>query len=118
MVCSGEWRRRDPWRRGCVQTWDVTANGEALFLKRGGIWLKAMAWRAEEVLERVETLRSRELQRTSERVPCVHRVNTPREGEVGTERFGASGTSEDARTLWIDWDNQGERYKPWRTVCQ
>ena len=39
----------------------------------GGFWLKAMAWRAEEVPERVETLRARELQRTPERVPSVHR---------------------------------------------
>ena len=28
------------------------------------------------------------------------------------------GSEDDARTLWIDWDGQRERYKTWRTVCQ
>ena len=25
---------------------------------------------------------------------------------------------EDVRTLWIDYDSQGERFKEWRSVCQ
>ena len=28
------------------------------------------------------------------------------------------GTNDDARALWIDWNGKGERYKPWRSVCQ
>ena len=31
---------------------------------------------------------------------------------------GPVGTNDDARTLWTDWDGQGERHKPWRSVCQ
>ena len=90
-----------------------------MLLKRGGIWLKAMAWRAEEVPERVEALRARERRRTPERAPSAHCLDTPQPGEVGGgERCGPSRATEDARTLWIDWDSQGERYKPWRTVCQ
>jgi uncharacterized membrane protein YgcG len=34
---------------------------------------------------------------------------TPKDGE---------GSSDDARTLWIDWDAHGERYKAWREVCR
>ena len=81
----------------------VTLGDEVVLRPRnvaaGGYWLKAMAWRAEEVPERVETLRARELQRTPERVPSVHRLNTPREGELGGgQRLGPSRASEDART--------------------
>ena len=98
---------------------DVAASGEAALLKRGGFWLKAMAWRAELVPERVEALRARERRRTPERAPSAHCMDTPQPGEVGGgERCGPSRASEDARMLWIDWDSQGERYKPWRTVCQ
>lgn len=52
------------------------------------------------------------------------------EAEVDAERFGRSAespgggqspkplASDDARTLWVDWDTQGERHKSWKKVCQ
>ena len=84
---------------------------------------RAQAWRrgggAEEVPERVEALRARERRSAPERAPSSQRSDTPRQGEAGGgERLGPAGTNDDARTLWIDWDGQGERHKPWRTVCQ
>ena len=101
LICSREWWRRDSWRRGRAQAW-----------RRGG-------QAAEEVPERVEALRARERRSALERAPSLQRSDTPRQGEVGGgERLGPRGTNEDARTLWIDWDGQGEGYKPWRTVCQ
>ena len=63
-----------------------------LHFSRGGIWLKAMAWRAEDVPERVEALRSRERRNVPERVPSFQRPGTPRQGETGR--------GEKARTRW------------------
>ena len=86
---------------------DVAVGGEAALFKRG-FWLKAMAWRAE-----VEALRARGRRDAPERAPSVQRSGTPRQRDVGGgERLGRAGANDDARTLWIDWDSQGERYKP------
>ncbi len=42
--------------------------------------------------------------------------DTPGDGErAGRE---AAGEDDDARTLWLDWDAHGERFKPWRDVCR
>ena len=47
-----------------------------------------------------------------ERAPSLQRLDTPRQGEAGGgERLVPAGTNDDARTLWIDWDGQGERYE-------
>ena len=58
-----------------------------------------MAWRFENVPNRVEALLSRQ-----------RRVNRGGSAAVGNQ--------DDACPLWIDWDGQGERYKTWRIVCQ
>ena len=69
---------------------DVAVDGEATnTFKRGGLWLKAMAWRAEDVPDRVEALRVRERRNTPERAPSLHRSDAPRQAEVGVgERLG------------------------------
>ena len=40
--------------------------------------------------------------------------------ETGGDAVGAAGGegTEDVRTLWIDYDEHGERFKPWREVCK
>ena len=40
------------------------------------------------------------------------------DGAAAGDRAGAARASDDARTLWVDWDRHGERYKAWRDVCQ
>ena len=101
-----------------METWQLAV--KKLHSPRGGgIWLKAMAWRAEDVSERVEALRLRERRNVPERAPSQQRWDTPRQGEAGCgERLVPAGTNDDARTFWIAWDSQGERYKTWRLVCQ
>ena len=41
---------------GVEVEFSVAVGGEAALFKRGGIWLMAMAWRAEDVPERVEAI--------------------------------------------------------------
>ena len=78
-----------------------------------------MAWRAEDVPDRVEALRSRQRREVPERTSSPQRSDTPRQdGTRIRGRSAAVGNQDDARTLWIAWDSQGERYKTWRTVCQ
>ena len=49
-------------------------------------------------------------------VPLKATLNSETGGDaVGTA--GGEGT-EDVRTLWIDYDEHGERFKPWREVCK
>ena len=72
---------------------DVALGGEAALFKRRRFWLKAIAWRAEDVPERVEALRARERRNAPERSPSLQRSDTPRQGEVGGgERPGPTGT--------------------------
>ena len=98
---------------------DVAVDGDAALFKRGDSWLKVTAWRAEDVPDRVEALRSRQRREVPERTSSPHRLDTPRQDDTWIRgRSTAAGSQDDARTLWIDWDGQGERYKPWRTVCQ
>ena len=70
-----------------------------------------MAWRAEDVPDRVEALQ------TGLRLPIVRTLHdkTIPATEVDPQLLVRQ---DDARTLWVDLDGQGERYKPWRTVCQ
>ena len=76
-----------------------------------------MAWRAEDVLNRVEALRSRQRREVPERTSSPHRSDTPRQDDTRIRgRSRAVGNQDDARTHWIDWDGHGERYKAWRTV--
>ena len=39
---------------------DVAVDGDAALFERRGNWLKAVAWRSEDVLDQVEALRSRQ----------------------------------------------------------
>ena len=97
---------------------DVAVEEAALFKRRAN-WLKAMAWRAEDVPDRVEALRSRQRWEVPDRTSSLHRSDTPRQDDAGSRgRSTAVGNQDDARTLRIDWDGQGERCKTWRTVCQ
>ena len=50
---------------------------------------------------------------------------SPRDALDGTPPPGARGpggrgpeAADDLRTLWVDWDPHGERYKAWREVCR
>ena len=92
---------------------DVAVDGDAALFKRRGNWLKAMAWRAEDVPGRVEALRSRQRRDFPERTSSHHRSDTPRQDAAWIR-----GNHDDSRTLWIDWDGQCERYETWRIVCQ
>ena len=92
---------------------DVAVDGDAALFKRGGNWLKAMDWRSEEVPDQVEALQSRQRREVPDRTSSLHRSDTPRQDDTGNRgRPTAAGSQDDARTLWIDWDGQGERYKP------
>ena len=98
---------------------DVAVDGDAALFKRGGNWPKALAWRAEDVPDRVEALRSRQRREVPQRTSSPHRSDTPRQDDTGIRgRSTAVGNQHDARTLWIDWDGHGERYKTWRTACE
>ena len=67
----------------------------------------------------MEALRSRHRRDFPERTSSLHRSDTPQQDDAGIRgRSTAVGSHDDARTLWVDWDGQGERYKTWRIVCQ
>ena len=36
---------------------------------------------------------------------------------AGGSQDGDGGTADDARTLWVEWDSHGERYRDWRDVA-
>ena len=62
---------------------DVAVDGDAAQFKRRGNWLKAVAWRAEHVPDRVEALRSRQRREVPERTSSRHRSDTPRQNDAG-----------------------------------
>ena len=61
---------------------DVAVDGDAALFKRRGNWLNAMAWRAEDVPDRVEALRSRQRRKVPGRTSSRRRSDTPQQDDT------------------------------------
>ena len=85
----------------------------ALMLRQGH-WVKVELVRVEDAGGDAEKRRSL----FSVRPPVSKADNLLERLTPDKKDEAAAGTSgEEVRTLWVDFDEQGERYKRWRDVC-
>ncbi|CAK0821617.1 unnamed protein product [Prorocentrum cordatum] len=87
------------------------ASGADAFVQRGGIWAHAQLVRAADVAAVCKEIRDHY------HVPAL----APGPEPSGPLAAGGTATpppaAEDARTLWIDYDEQGKRHKSWHAFC-
>ena len=100
---------------------DVVFKGGRAMVLDGATWIMAQRVPAAEAPALADRLGSPLGRPGAAAAPSVHEVDLGL-GD-GTDRRGkgrgsGAAASEDLRTLWIDWDNQGERFKAWREVCR
>ena len=98
---------------------DVVAGGDTALVLDNGKWILARRVAASEAPALAQRLRGgAPLPAPVERPPVdLDRLGLGRAATAPAPGL-AGGTTEDARTLWVDWDAHGERCKPWREVCR
>ncbi|CAE7694882.1 pksN [Symbiodinium sp. CCMP2456] len=87
---------------------DVQFGDHTGLVSRNGCWLKV------ELIDRSEI---EEFRKERDLYPSVNELRSSDMPDVKVEQEQAEDDG-DARTLYVDYDEQGHRYKPWRKVCQ
>jgi len=98
---------------------DVVVEGVTALVRDGAKWVLARRVAAAEAPALAQRLRAAmQPPAAEEQAPLDLAglgLGVPSADQAGAN---ASGQTEDARTLWVDWDAHGERFKPWRDVCR
>ena len=94
---------------------DVIVDKAAALVLRGGAWFRAELVRLEEAPGYADRRRAA----LGIHVRAARDLDSAsRHAETEIHGAPAVEQGEDARTLWIDVDEQGARFKEWRRVCQ
>jgi len=98
---------------------DVVVGGLTALVRDGERWVVARRVAAAEAPALSQRLRGAGQPPPADERPPLNLdglgLADPPASQAGA---GGAGQPDDARTLWVDWDPHGERYKPWREVCR
>ncbi|CAE7943852.1 unnamed protein product, partial [Symbiodinium sp. KB8] len=96
---------------------DVQVGERTALVLRGGVWVKAELVKIEDASDFAHR-RLALYGATPTAVSPVENLRlvdeTPEAGTTGK----AQNKDEEVRTLWVDYDEQGDRFKRWRDVCR